>query len=499
MSLAKAGRENVASILLTTLNAKYIHCAFGLRYLYANMGSLQEQTLLREFDINKRPLEVVEEIVALNPQIVGFGVYIWNAIPLFEIITVLKRVLPNIKVILGGPEISFETESHPLTPLADWILCGEADLDFGHLCQAVLSGNPPSQRIIHCPPPALEQIVTPYSFYSDHDIQHRIIYVEASRGCPFSCEFCISSMDSSVRSFPLPLLLDQFRQLLDRGVKLFKFADRTFSATGPASLQILEFFREHHRPGLRLHFEMVPDRISELWRKAILSFPPGALQFEIGIQTFNEEVSHRIGRKQDNQKIEEILVFLRNQTDCHLHADLIAGLPGETQDSFAAGFDRLVKLKPHEIQVGILKRLRGAPIDRHTSEWKMVYNPLPPYDLLQNKLLSFEQMLWIRRFARSWDMVANSGNFPETTPFLWQNESSAFYGFMKWTLWLYSKTGRAHSISLSSLASLLFEYLSSSCGQDPRQLAPILLRDYQREGRNDIPPWIRPCLEPGLH
>ena len=170
---------------------------------------------------------------------------------------------------------------------------------------------------------------------------------------------------------------------------------------------------------------MVPDRLPAALREVIARFPPGALQFEVGVQTFNAEVAERIARRQDYERLEDNFRFLRGQTGVHIHADLIAGLPGESLESFAAGFDRLIALGPHEIQVGILKRLRGTPIVRHDAEWQMVYNPHPPYEILQNRLIDFATMQKLRRFARYWDLVGNSGNFVETTPLIWSNAGQA--------------------------------------------------------------------------
>src|ERR1019366_10044456 len=209
------------------------------------------------------------------------------------------------------------------------------------------------------------------------------------------------------------------RSMLSLFVRQFKFVDRTFNLNPDASRTILEFLLERHRPGLFFHFEMVPDRLPNALREVISRFPPGALQFEVGVQTFNAEVADLIQRRQNYQRLEDNLRFLRGQTGVHIHADLIAGLPGESLESFAAGFDRLIALRPHEIQVGILKRLRGTPIIRHDAEWQMVDNPHPPYELLQNRLIDFPTMQKLRRFARYWDLVGNSGNFVETTQLIW--------------------------------------------------------------------------------
>ena len=246
-----------------------------------------------------------------------------------------------------------------------------------------------------------------------------MIYVEASRGCPFTCEFCLSALDIPVRQFPLEQFLNAMDSLLQRGVLQFKFVDRTFNLNLRVGRAILQFFFERYRPGLFLHFEMIPDRLPESLKELIVRFPPGALQFEVGIQTFNEEVCELISRHQDNVIVEQNLRWLRESTGVHVHADLIVGLPGETIESFAAGFDRLVGLGPHEIQVGILKRLRGTPIVRHDAEWQMIYSPHPPYEILSNKLMDFSTVQELRRFSKYWDAIANSGNFKEILPLIW--------------------------------------------------------------------------------
>ena len=345
---------------------------------------------------------------------------------------------------------------------------------------------------------------------------HRIIYVEASRGCPFSCEFCLSSLDIPVREAPLPAFLAEMQKLLDRGVRQFKFVDRTFNLNIATSRAILEFFLKRHQPGNFYHFEMIPDRLPAELREIIVKFPPGALQFEIGIQTFNEEVAERIQRRQDHGRLEDNFRFLRNETGVHIHADLIAGLPGESLESFAAGFDRLIGLRPQEIQVGILKRLRGTPIVRHDAEWEMVYNPHPPYEILQNKLLDFATVQKLRRFARYWDLVGNSGNFVETTQLIWgdvgqasclsptkKNKSetggtpvprSPFAAFLRWSEWLHGRVKRTDGIALSKLMELLFEFLARELNLEPHTAAETLWRDYQRGGRNDKPPFLREFL-----
>lgn len=481
-------------IVLTTLNAKYIHAAFGLRYLMANLDGLQSRTRLIEFDIHQRPLDVVEELLRLEPKVVGFGVYIWNVRETTTIVAALKRVRPDVIVVLGGPEVSFELETQEITQLADFVITGEADRKFAEVCQLVLQGATPSRRIIAAELPDLTGITMPYDLYTDEDIARRVIYVEASRGCPFTCEFCLSSLDIPVRLFPLESFLQYLQSLLDRGATQFKFVDRTFNLNLEVSRRILEFFLDRLRPGLFVHFEMIPDRLPESLRCVIAQFPAGALQFEVGIQSFNPDVSALISRRQNNERIEDNLRFLREQTNVYIHADLIVGLPGESFESFCAGFDRLVALRPHEIQVGMLKRLRGTPIVRHDTEWQMSYAAEPPYEILQTRLIDFASMQRLRRFARYWDLVSNSGNFVETSHRLWQPPLTPSAGFLRFSDWLFARLERQHGIALDQLAELLFRFLTQEAEASSGAVANALANDYVRAGRNNIPRFLRSYL-----
>ena len=478
-------------ILLATLNAKFIHASFGLRYLMANLGELRSRARLLEFDINQRPLDIAEKLLVENPRIVGLGIYIWNGAETTEVVAAIKRIRPEVIIILGGPEVSYETEQQEIVRLADYVITGEADLKFAEVCKQLLESKAALLRkVTPASLPDFTRLTLPYDFYDERDIAHRIIYVEASRGCPFTCEFCLSSLDVPVRAVNLEAFLAEMQRLLDRGVKQFKFVDRTFNLSVPTSLAILNFFLERHHTGNFYHFEMVPDRLPEALREVIAKFPPGTLQFEVGIQTFNEQVAGLISRRQNYDRLTDNFHFLREQTGVHIHADLIVGLPGESAESFGAGFDRLIALRPQEIQVGILKRLRGTPIARHDVEWQMVYNPHPPYEILQTKLIDFSTMQRLRRFARYWDLVGNSGNFVETTPLIWIHNASPFRSFLCWSDWLYSRTGRTDAIALSRLMQFLFEFLTAE-GKLPHQtVAEALWRDYQRGGRNDKPDFL---------
>jgi radical SAM superfamily enzyme YgiQ (UPF0313 family) len=473
-------------IVLATLNAKYIHASFGLRYLMANLGELRERACMVEFVINQPPLEIVEAILKFEPRIVGLGVYIWNVVQTREVVALLKRIRPELLIILGGPEVSYETEGQEIVALADHVITGEADVKFAEVCRGLLSGAESGARSLDLPKvipaelPALALLASPYEGYTDEDLKNRVIYVEASRGCPFTCEFCLSSLDIPVRAFPTDAFLADMQRLLDRGATQFKFVDRTFNLHLPTSMGILQFFLDRWREGLFLHFEMVPDRLPEPLRALIQRFPAGAVQFEVGIQTFDDVVSKNISRRQNLVRLEDNFRFLREETGVHIHADLIVGLPGEGVESFGRGFDRLVRLGPQEIQVGILKRLRGTPIVRHDAECEMVYAPHPPYEILSTRDIPFTQMQRMRRFARYWDLVANSGHFTHTLKLLWRGDASPFTEFLRFSDWLHTRLRRTHQIALGVLAQALHDFLIHESGVEAELAASTLEADWHR-------------------
>ncbi|MBL9182079.1 MAG: DUF4080 domain-containing protein [Verrucomicrobiaceae bacterium] len=479
-------------IVLATLNAKYIHASFGLRYLMANLGELRDRACMLEFVINQQPLEIVEALLSREPRIIGFGVYIWNVEQTTEVVALLKRLRPDITIILGGPEVSYETEQQAIVALADHVITGEADLKFAEVCRRGLrdTDTPVCEalegrqeclpHIIAAELPPLAQLASPYELYTDEDLKNRVIYVEASRGCPFTCEFCLSSLDIPVRAFPTDAFLASMQRLLDRGATQFKFVDRTFNLHLPTSTAILQFFLDRWREGLFLHFEMVPDRLPEQLRGLIRQFPAGAVQFEVGIQTFDDATSKNISRRQNLDRLADNFRFLREETGVHIHADLIVGLPGEDIESFGRGFDRLVRLGPQEIQIGILKRLRGTPIVRHDDEYRMIYAPNPPYEILSTREIPFEQMQRMRRFARYWDIVANSGHFTGTLKLMWQNADSPFAEFLRFSDWLHAKLGRTHQIALHVTAQALFDFLVNEAALDRELVATTLETDWHR-------------------
>ena len=463
---------------------------------------LRAQTQLREFVIQQRPTQIVEELLALEPKVIGLGIYIWNVVETTQVVRLLKALRPDIKVVLGGPEVSFETDSQEICRLADHVITGWGDVSFPKLCRALIDGPKPLMKIIAGEQPALEKLALPYQEYTAEDLAKRLLYVEASRGCPFKCEFCLSSLDKTAWAFELDRFMAEMDTLYQRGARNFKFVDRTFNLKVDFSVRILQFFL--HRltdeaatsmtaPELFVHFEVVPDSLPDRLKTLIAQFPAGSLQFEVGIQSFNPEVQQRVSRKQDNAKTADNLRWLVNESQAHVHADLIFGLPGETLESFAQGFDKLYQLAPHEIQFGILKRLRGTPITRHTADFAMLYDPQTPYTILQNSTVDFVTMQRIKRFARYWEMVANSGRFAAALRLLLA-PGSAFKQFLNFSDWLWKTTGKTHEFALEKLVDLLFEHLTTVRGLPGDEVRAALLADYRASGARGRPQCLAELL-----
>lgn len=480
---------DMPDIILCTLNSRFSHASLGMRYLLANMDELADRTALQEFVIGQKPLDMVERLLAYSPKIIGFGVYIWNVEETYRVIVQLKQIRPDIIVVLGGPEVSHETTQQSITQPADFVITGPGDTSFAALCRQLLKqdGDFP-KKIIAGERAALDTIRFPYDLFDERDLAHRLLYVEASRGCPFKCEFCLSSLDQTAWPFPQTAFLAELERLYARGARTFKFVDRTFNLNVRNSLRILEFFLERLSDDLFVHFEVIPDHLPEALKQALQRFPAGTLQLEVGIQTFNPQVQSLISRRQNNQRSETNLRWLREHTQAHLHVDLIAGLPGEDLDSFASGFNRLYQLNPHEIQVGLLKRLRGTPIARHCDTFAMKFNPLPPYNILATQDIGFADLQRLGRFARFWDLIGNSGRFARTLPTLLAD--TPFERFMAFADWLWQRTGQTHQIALERLYDLLFEWLLQQGASRSACEEPLLL-DYRSSGARGAPAFLK--------
>ncbi|WP_373035707.1 DUF4080 domain-containing protein [Sulfurimonas sp.] len=477
-------------IILTTLNSRYTHSSIGLRYLYANLKELQTDSKIIEFSINDAIQTVAEKLLIHSPEIIGIGVYIWNAKEVSELLHIIKKISPKTKVILGGPEVTHEPFRVNFDE-ADFIIQGEGDIAFYELCRDIVSNTPVQNRIIKMSLPSLKNIALPYEYYTDDDIQNRYLYVEVSRGCPFECEFCLSSMDEKVRAFDLDAVLAEFEKLWQRGARNFKFVDRTFNLNMLTANKILDFFLAKDPPYFA-HFEVIPDHFPASIKEKIKQFPHGALQLEIGIQTLNTQIANNISRQLKLDKIKENIRFLENETEAHIHLDLIVGLPGESIQSFGANLDELVGLSSCEIQIGILKKLSGTFINRHDIEHGMIYSDVPPYDILKNNQLSFNDIQIMKRFARFWDLTYNSGNFKKSAPLLWQESTEVFKSFYDFSAWIYKQTDSTWKISLQRLGELLFSYLKDVKRITPELIASMMLEDMMKLKGRAVPNYLKP-------
>ena len=489
------------SILLCTLNAKFIHASLGLRYLLANMAKhggeeLAKCTKLLEFTINREIEEIARDLLSQlrtesknGIEIIGFGVYIWNVQETTELIRLIKNQSPQTIIVLGGPEVSHELESQEIVRISDYVIKGWGDVSFPKLCHDLVYGPKPIMKIIQGVQPDLVEIEMPYREFSDQDLAHRVLYVEASRGCPFKCEFCLSSLDKTAWAFDTSRFLDELSILYGRGARNFKFVDRTFNLKIESSIQILNFFLDRIKrdgaEGLLVHFEVIPDNLPDKLKTVIAEFPKGTLQFEIGIQSFNEQVQELISRRQDNHKTEANLRWLLEYSNVHLHTDLIFGLPGENIESFAKGFDRLLSIGPQEIQLGVLKRLRGTPLSRHEQKFSMVFDLDPPYMIRATKDLDASTIDSFLKFAKYWDLIANSGRFKASLPLILssnQMKQSAFWSFFDISDFIWKKTGKTYGLTPENLVDLIFEFLTIRKSMDSDRIRGALLSDYIDSG-----------------
>lgn len=479
-------------ILLTTLNARYMHTAFGLRYLYANMGELQSQTQIVEFTIQEQPINIAEKLLSYQPKIICFSAYIWNITELSSIISLIREISPQVKLIIGGPEVSHAPDLPAVCEQVDYVISGAGEKSLPDLCAQLLANKKPLNKLVDGVILPLEQLNMPYEYYTDEDIKNRLIYVEASRGCPFKCEFCLSALDKTAKPFSLDAFLAEMDKLFQRGVRNFKFIDRTFNLKVSTSVRILEFFLERMCDDLYLHFEVVPDNLPDALKDVLVKFPPNSLQFEIGVQTFDPTIQQLISRKQNNDKTKENIQWLRQHTGAHLHTDLIFGLPEDTLENFADSFDQLYALNPQEIQLGILKRLRGAPLNRHNEDYQLKYNPSAPYNILTTDRIDFATMQRVNRFAKFWDMIGNSGRFANALPLMMGD--APFERFMLLSDALYLQAGSSWKIALKRLFELIYIVMTQTLQLDEALVQAALAQDYARTSYKGVLNFEQPLI-----
>ncbi|MBE3581774.1 MAG: B12-binding domain-containing radical SAM protein [Thermoanaerobacteraceae bacterium] len=412
-------------LLLVTLNAKYIHSSLALRYLGAVGRAFPFRQDIAEFTINDRPHNIAAEIYRQNPDIVAFSCYIWNLKPTMEVAALLKKVKPELLIICGGPEVSFETEAFmEAYPQVDLVIRGEGEVpwnrfltllaerererDRDSLLDPSLLARVPglayrTGRAIRLNPSAplmenLDLLPSPYDEHVLSSLADRIVYYEGSRGCPFACSFCLSSTTRGVRYFSLDRIKEDITRLLKAGVREIKFVDRTFNANKETALAIWEFLVSL-RPQARFYFEIAGDRLDEDMLDFLSRVPSGLFQLEIGVQTVNNRVNRLCHRYQSWERLARNVRRLLSYGNIRLHLDLIAGLPEENYASFAHSFNGVYSLRPQEIQLGFLKLLKGTALRREAAAYGYIFLDEPPYEVLASRDLSYEEMLRLHRIA----------------------------------------------------------------------------------------------------
>jgi anaerobic magnesium-protoporphyrin IX monomethyl ester cyclase len=397
------------SIGLITLNAKFIHSSLSLRYLRnASRNAGYQNVWIREFFINQPIWKIAAEIQKLQPDVLGIGIYIWNRSQSLELIERLQKQMPNLKIAIGGPEVSFEKENSFPFP----VISGEGEKKWVEFLEFTRKGETPSDAVLkrwRTYGTDLPELIPAYLEEDFPLLKNRIVYFETSRGCPYLCSFCLSALDKTVRYFDDETIRNQIKQLIKHGIQKIKFVDRTFNLKPKRMKELMQWLTQFK--GNEFHFEVVGDILTPEILNFLETVPPGMFQFEIGIQTTTESVQETIQRKQSNEKLFETVQRLVEQDRIHFHCDLIFGLPGETLEHIQHSFSQVMALKPHELQLGFLKFLPGAPINSLVQENQYRYQSTPPYELISHKNLSAEEVLYLKQFEDIFDRYYNSKRF----------------------------------------------------------------------------------------
>jgi anaerobic magnesium-protoporphyrin IX monomethyl ester cyclase len=471
--------------VVATLNAKYIHSSLALRYLKSYCEKDFDLTI-REFTIKDTPINIVTDIILCNPEVVGFSCYIWNIEETIVVIDMLKKINPQLKIVLGGPEVSYDVEYWmERLPIVDFIVFGEGEETLHHLLQECsgsekyhlvfgLSYRKNGQTITNPPRPKLDlnSIPSPYQGWDDLDeLRNRVVYFETSRGCPFSCSFCLSSIEIGVRYFDIERTKRELKYLIDHGIKLIKFVDRTFNIKRDYALEIFEFLIENHN-GTVFQFEITAD----IMRPEVLDYlaehaPPGVFRFEIGVQSTRDETNIIVNRKQNFRKLTNTVNSIKQAGNIDQHLDLIAGLPEEDYLSFRKTFNDVFHLRPEELQLGFLKMLRGTGVRINAEKYGYTWMKHAPYEILGNDVLPFSDIIKIKRVEDVLEKYWNAHRMDYTVEYLVQNQFETPFDFFQefgdyWERQGWQRIGH----QLEDLFARLYEFLEF---RDTRRLPVI--------------------------
>ena len=400
------------SIGLVTLNARYIHSALSLRYLRnAARQAGYENVWIDEFVINQPIWKIAAELNKRQPDILGISVYIWNRKESLELIERLQKQMPALKIVVGGPEVSFEKK----LPEDFYVISGEGEKKWLEFLDLMTHNKIPSEEVLtrwNTYGTDLPELIPPYLPEDFSQLKNRIAYFETSRGCPYLCSFCLSALDKKVRYFDDNIVQKQIEGLASAGARRIKFVDRTFNLKPARMIQLMQWLSQFKN--VSFHFEVVADILTDDLLDFLETVQEGMFQFEIGIQTLTPEVQETIQRKQNNEKLFATIRRLVKQDKIHFHCDLIFGLPGETLEKIKQSFEQVLSLKPHELQLGFLKFLPGAPINDQVEKNNYLYQSTPPYELISNQDLSAEEVIYLKKFTEVFDLFYNSKRFKFT-------------------------------------------------------------------------------------
>jgi len=478
-------------IVLATLHSKYIHASLALPYLAVFCSDLECAIEIREYTIHEPKESILAQLLAGSPDVIAFSVYLWNRRETLELVDALAVARPQLRIVLGGPEVSFAPLSlfreHPgLTAL----IRGEGELPLHGLLDAWLNNTKPDgvarlawrdgEQLIAGPegPPLEELDAIPSPFANGLvDLTRGFVYFETSRGCPYSCSFCMSSRDKQVRSFSMERIQNDLKLLMEARVAKIKFVDRTFNYDDARAREIFAYILEHNQ-GSHFHFEIGAHLLNTETLKLLSKAPPDTFQFEIGVQSTFDETLDAIDRRVDLARLEQNVTALRENTDIHLHLDLIAGLPGESYSQLLDSLDRVIALEPHHLQLEAVKLLPGAPLREASEQLGIRFDPNPPYTVLGTPQLSFDNLHATRALSRLLDMSWNHGRM---RPFLCELAThcgSFAQGLDRLARRLEKNGALRHPLALRSLFEALAQALDDEFGEDALPLRERLSRDY---------------------
>lgn len=460
-------------VVLSTLNSKFIHSALSIRYLKEYVKDIIPVEI-KEYTINQNQDFIASELYKLEADLIGFSTYIWNVEEIIKIASILKIVNPRIKIILGGPEVSYDSiEILKKNPYIDYLIYGEGEETFREFIETFIKGEEDfscvrglvyrdGEEITKNPPrpliDELNKISTPYDIIGD-EFQNKIVYFESSRGCPFHCKFCLSSTIRGVRYFPLERVKEELDRLIDAKVKQVKFVDRTFNANTKYSMEIMNHIMKRNPKGINFHFEVTAHLVGKEMLEFLFGVREGLFQFEIGVQSTNPDTIEAIGRTTDFEKLREVSKRIKSYGNIHQHLDLIAGLPYEDYDSFKNSFNQVYEIEPEKIQLGFLKLLKGSELREKNMEYGFKYLNSSPYEVLETKYIKYQDILKLKGIEELVEKYYNEGYFKYSLKHIIKdNYGSPFEFFEEFSSYWNLKDHNQVSNSRAKLYEILAEF-----------------------------------------